>query len=86
MRPLVLSERWAVREWADGCVIYDRHTGDTHALDALCTEILALTPAARYDAPCAAAALAAALELPDEAGWPARVGEALDHLHRLELI
>ena len=34
------SNRFLVRRWADGYVIFDRHTGDTHALDPLTFDVL----------------------------------------------
>lgn len=81
-----LGDRWMLREWDDGCVVYDRRSGDTHALDALSTELLALPPDARYDAPSAAAALAEALDFSPGQDWLERVSVAFDHLHRIELI
>ncbi len=29
------SQRFLVRKWADGCVIFDRQSGNTHALDLI---------------------------------------------------
>jgi PqqD family protein of HPr-rel-A system len=29
------SDRFLVRQWQDGCVVFDRNTGNTHALDLL---------------------------------------------------
>lgn len=34
------SGRWLSHEWDDGCVLFDRTSGDTHALDPLCAEVL----------------------------------------------
>ena len=32
------GERFLVHQWTDGCAVFDRQTGDTHALDSLaCT-------------------------------------------------
>jgi len=36
------SGRWLSHEWDDGCVLFDRSSGDTHALDPLCAEVLGL--------------------------------------------
>jgi len=36
------SRRWLSHEWDDGCVLFDRSSGDTHALDPLCAEVLGL--------------------------------------------
>ncbi len=46
---LELGARWLVREWADGAVLYDRETGDTHAVDPFAIELLCLPESARYD-------------------------------------
>lgn len=34
------SLRFLVRQWADGCVIFDRLSGNTHALDLLTFDVL----------------------------------------------
>lgn len=34
-----VDRRFIVRRWSDGSVIFDRHLGDTHALDPTATDI-----------------------------------------------
>jgi len=34
-----LQNRYLVHEWRDGCVVFDRATGDTHALDVIAGEV-----------------------------------------------
>lgn len=35
MNPMQLINRFLVRRWLDGCVVFDTDTGNTHALDVL---------------------------------------------------
>ena len=43
------GKRWLSHEWDDGCVLFDRSSGDTHALDPLCAEVLDLIEAGCAD-------------------------------------
>lgn len=35
MNPMQSKNRFLVRRWPDGCVVFDTGTGNTHALDVL---------------------------------------------------
>jgi len=80
-----LAERWLHRNWPDGMVVFDRRTGDTHALDALSSELLLLPDATRYDPLQAAQMLGDRWGLAPET-LQERVSEALTQLRRIELI
>ncbi|WP_341675841.1 HPr-rel-A system PqqD family peptide chaperone [Niveibacterium sp. SC-1] len=79
------DQRWLHRSWPDGMVVFDRQTGDTHALDALTSELLSLPDLARYDSRQAAQVLADRWGLPPES-LHQRIEEALTQLRRIELI
>lgn len=75
--------RWLSHEWDDGCVLFDRASGDTHALDALCAEVLHLRESGSRDAAAISARLAEELDLDPET-LLADVERALEQLDRLE--
>ncbi|MFT4173715.1 MAG: HPr-rel-A system PqqD family peptide chaperone [Rhodocyclaceae bacterium] len=78
--------RWLQHDWPDGSVVYDRDTGDTHAVDALGAEILQLPPAARQDPAAACEAIATLLQQPLDEALAAAVQESFSRLRQLELI
>lgn len=78
------SKRWLIREWDDGCVLFDRQTGDTHALDPLCAEVLKFDSASRSQPLLVSQRLAAQLEIDDQKLLPS-VEAALEQLKRLNL-
>ena len=45
------SERFLLREWDDGCVIFDRRFGNTHALNSVTAEVFKALLAAPGDDP-----------------------------------
>jgi PqqD family protein of HPr-rel-A system len=55
--------RWLSHEWDDGCVLFDRSSGDTHALDPLCAEVLGLIEAGCADPLLISEKLAAELDI-----------------------
>ena len=81
------ASRWLLREWDDGCVVFDRLTGDTHALDPLSAELLRLDEPLRCDPVSAARALARKLG-PDAdlAMLQDASRAAIEQLRRIELI
>ncbi|MCB2005024.1 MAG: HPr-rel-A system PqqD family peptide chaperone [Rhodoferax sp.] len=42
-------QRFLVRQWADGCVIFDRQSGNTHALDPMTFAVLEAIQASDND-------------------------------------
>ena len=45
------TARFLLREWADGCVVFDRRFGNTHALDSDTAEVFTALLAAPDDDP-----------------------------------
>jgi len=78
------SKRWLIREWDDGCVLFDRQTGDTHALDPLSTEVLKLDSAIRREPLLVSQRLAAQLGIDDQQLLPG-IKAALEQLKRLNI-
>lgn len=46
-----VSERFLLREWDDGCVIFDRRFGNTHALNSVTAEVFKALLASPDEAP-----------------------------------
>ncbi|HEX5126722.1 MAG TPA: HPr-rel-A system PqqD family peptide chaperone [Rhodocyclaceae bacterium] len=80
------SERWVWHEWDDGAVVFDRLTGDTHALDPLSIEICQLPVSVRSSADMAAKEIAARLSETLDENLCIAVQEAFDRLRQRELI
>jgi PqqD family protein of HPr-rel-A system len=85
--PLELGSRWLVREWEDGAVLYDRKTGDTHAIDPFAVEFLCLPESARYDPAQASRMLGERLggEI-DAETLRSAIDAAFEQLRRIELL
>lgn len=78
--------RWLQHDWADGAVVYDRQTGDTHALDPLAAELFQLHAEQRSDPASACDAIATLLQQTVDAPLREAVQEAFSRLRQLELI
>ncbi len=81
------ASRWLMREWDDGAVVYDRKTGDTHAIDPFAVEFLCLPESARYDPAQASALLQKSFggEIDAEA-LRRGIDAAIKQLRRIELL
>lgn len=80
------NERFAIHDWDDGCVVFDRLSGDTHALDPLAAELLALPEGERGDIATASFHLDKLLMTGDPSGLHDRVAIAFEQLRLLNLI
>lgn len=78
--------RWLQHDWPDGAVVYDRHTGDTHALDPLAAEVFHLPAAQRINPARACDAIANLLQQTVDEPLQQAVQEAFSRLRQLELI
>jgi PqqD family protein of HPr-rel-A system len=80
------EQRLVVRWWQDGCVVFDRFSGDTHALDRLTARVFAQTR--RGPPQPAELSLLLSSEFPGVSALELeqRVNEALKKLRVLDLI
>lgn len=83
---LIDTSRWLRHDWPDGSVVYDRLTGDTHALHPLAVEYLELPAALHQDIKLASAELARLLERSEDLAWQAELEAVLSQLSRIHLI
>lgn len=83
---MIDGNRYLVRSWTDGCIVFDRKFGDTHALDPT---VAAIFSAVESGNTCFSG-LKEAIKLqgPNTAlnELENRVRSALDHLKRLGLV
>lgn len=80
------SDRFLVRHWLDGSVVFDRQFGDTHALDPAASAIfLALENGERGRSTLIAKLSSFYPESPDQ-DIQMRVDELLEHLERSGLV
>lgn len=80
------SDRFLVRHWLDGSVVFDRQFGDTHALDPAASAIFfALENGERGKSTLIAKISQFYPESPAQ-DIPSRVNELLEHLERLGLV
>ena len=80
------GSRWVWRDWNDGAVVFDRLTGDTHALDPLSVELCHLAPAERANADLATQSIATHLNEVLDDNLRNAVKAAFDRLQQRELV
>ena len=74
------------REWEDGCVVFNRATGETHYLDLFTSYLLRLVEAGALPPDSVTATVAAELGQEPTAELEARVARALHNFETLALV
>ena len=75
-----VSERFLLREWDDGCVIFDRRFGNTHALNSVTAEVFNALLAAPDEEPQQVLARMRPSGQGEEAQWQQAIEQALEQL------
>jgi PqqD family protein of HPr-rel-A system len=83
---LLVPDALAWRDWDDGCVVFNRATGETHYLDLFTAYLLRLIEGGGQTADGLIATTAAELGLAEGVELEARVAAALRHFVLLALV